>query len=84
MKQRCYNPNSSDYKFYGNKGIKICDEWLNDFKAFYNWSMANGYTEELTIDRIDNKGNYYPENCQWLTNSENAGKDKRKKHDTSG
>lgn len=72
MKQRCYNPNSCSFDRYGKKGIVVCDEWLNDFKAFYDWSIENGYDDNLTIDRIDSSGNYCPENCQWITNSENS------------
>ena len=53
MKQRCYNKNNKDFVKYGSRGIKICDEWLNDFMSFYNWSMENSYKEDLTIDRID-------------------------------
>lgn len=70
MKQRCYNPKSSSYKNYGIRGIKICDEWLQDFMNFYNWSIENGYRENLTIDRIDINGNYEPANCRWITQAE--------------
>lgn len=74
MKTRCYNQKSLEYSNYGGRGIKVCDEWKNDFKAFYDWAMNNGYKDDLTIDRINNNGNYDPNNCQWLTKSENISK----------
>ena len=72
MKQRCYNTKRSNYKYYGGRGIVICDEWLNSPQAFYDWAMANGYQENLTIDRINTDGNYEPQNCRWASFKEQA------------
>ena len=70
MKERCYNANSDRYKDYGGKGTTVFDEWKNNFQSFYDWAMANGYKDSLTIDRIDTNGNYEPANSRWITNKE--------------
>ena len=74
MKKRCYCKKHNGYKNYGGKGVTICEEWKNDFRKFYDWALANGYSKGLTIDRINPNGNYEPDNCQWLTRSENTKK----------
>ncbi len=71
MKQRCYDDRKREYKYYGGKGIKICDEWLSNFEAFQEWSLKSGYKSNLTIDRINAEKDYCPENCRWITQKEN-------------
>ncbi len=70
MKERCYRESSRNYKYYGARGIRICNDWKNDFSKFYEWAMKNGYNDKLTIDRINTNGNYEPSNCRWATISE--------------
>lgn len=70
MKQRCYNPNNQKYKNYGERGIRVCAEWKEDSNTFIEWALNNGFSENLTLDRIDVNGDYEPNNCRWITNQE--------------
>lgn len=70
MKGRCAYPSVNGYERYGGRGITVCDEWKNSFESFKNWALSNGYTDELSLDRIDVNGNYCPKNCRWATDIE--------------
>jgi hypothetical protein len=70
MKDRCLNSNNPRYHRYGGRGIIICERWLSSFENFYEWAVSNGYSDTLTIERVNNDGNYCPENCKWATMEE--------------
>lgn len=70
MVMRCTRPQDARWPNYGGRGVSICDEWSHDFKAFYDWAISHGYKEDLSIDRINNNGNYEPDNCRWATAAE--------------
>lgn len=72
MKTRCTNPNYDKYQYYGGKGIKICDEWMDSWYAFCDWAEENGYRDDLTLDRINPNGDYCPSNCRWVSIKEQA------------
>lgn len=80
MKQRCLNPKHPKYKRYGGRGISICEDWLK-IENFYKWAVANGWKSGMSIDRINNDGNYCPENCKWISVSENSRKKRTTKID---
>ena len=84
IKRRTLNPKHKQYVDYGGRGITICDEWKNDFMSFYSWAMSNGYSDELSIDRIDNDGSYYPENCRWTTKTIQARNQRIRKDNKTG
>jgi hypothetical protein len=79
MRQRCYDVNATFYRDYGGRGITVCKEWKNDFIAFCDWAMKNGYADNLSIDRIDVNGNYEPSNCRWADAKEQNNNTRRNK-----
>jgi hypothetical protein len=79
MLARCYNKSNKDFHNYGARGISVCEEWKNSFEVFYNWAITNGYSDNLSIDRIDVNGNYEPSNCRWTTNKQQS-RNTRKNH----
>ena len=79
MKDRCYNTNAVEYCRYGQRGIKVCEEWRDHFESFAEWAYANGYEEGLSIDRIDVNGNYEPSNCRWV-DMKAQGRNRRSNH----
>jgi len=72
MKHRCNNPNAQGYRYWGGRGIRVCSLWTEDFEAFYSWALASGYEIGLQIDRIDNDGDYRPDNCRFVTAEQQA------------
>ena len=84
IKGRCLNHKNSSYQNYGGRGIKICEEWKDNFENFYEWAMSNGYKDDLSIDRIDVNNGYFPENCRWVTDevqSRNRRNNRKYSHD---
>lgn len=84
IKGRCNNPNNPSYRFYGGRGVKMCDEWEDDFVSFYTWSLENGFKEGLQIDRVDVDGDYSPENCRWVDKITQANNTRRNIYVTIG
>ena len=72
IRQRCNNPKDKDYSDYGGRGIQVCEEWNFSSTAFIEWSLQNGYNPKLTIDRIDTNGHYNPDNCRWVSWTQQA------------
>ena len=81
MLKRCNKTNHKEYKYYGGRGITVCENW-NDYVVFARWALSNGYSNDLTIDRIDNDGNYEPSNCRWVTIQEQLRNRSNNRHET--
>ena len=84
IKRRTLNPKFKYYLDYGGRGITICDDWKNDVKSFYDWAMSKGYSDDLSLDRIDNDGGYSPENCRWTTRTVQSRNTRVRKDNKSG
>lgn len=84
MIYRCTHEAASHFERYGERGVSVCQEWVESFESFADWSIANGYADSLEIDRIDNNGNYCPENCRWVSHMENSRNRNARKTSKSG
>lgn len=84
MKSRCFDENSTTFYHYGGRGITVCREWASSFLSFKEWATANGYSDELSIDRINVDGNYCPENCRWVSGSIQQFNKRKPRRNTSG
>lgn len=84
MKQRCNNKKFKQWQDYGGRGILVCDEWLNSYITFKTWALVNGYSDELTLDRLNNNEGYYPENCRWVDHFQQRKNSRIRKDNTSG
>ena len=84
MKTRCSNQKSDSYEWYGGRGIKVCQEWRCSYEAFRDWALDSGYGDDTSIDRIDNEGNYEPDNCRWATLKEQGANKRLHKNNDTG